>query len=526
MPSLSIQNLTYRFDNGDTLFSDLSFTLDDKITGLVGRNGTGKSVLAALLSGEKAPFSGSITPFCRIGWLQQIGTEKKLFDQKTVCDFLGVKNKLEALSRVSEGKCTPQDFELIGDDWLLRKNIEHHLSFLGLPSDPFILCHTLSGGQLTRLALYQLLQSDYGYLILDEPSNHLDEQGKKWLIEQMKHFNGGILIISHDRDILRHVDDIFELNSLGIRYYGGAYDAYAKQRSHELTHQEQRLDHAKTQIKQMRQTMQKNREKAQQRAKQGKQTARSGSQAKVLLNSKKQDAERASGIRESNQSRQLTQLQGHLGQLNKQHEVLKPQSFSLGKVEKRVSRILDIVGVHLPYVDREDSLTFSINFGEKIHLSGANGSGKSTLLKAIMGHLEPVQGHIQVRAGLYYLDQHFTLLDQTKSAQENLALFCPHLTQTDQRTLLAGVGLRRERANQAVATLSGGEKMKVAMLTISHQPGDILLLLDEPNNHLDLDSRLMLAQALHDFTGSFLIVSHDQDFIKDSGVTGTICLDT
>lgn len=92
------------------------------------------------------------------------------------------------------------------------------------------------------------------------------------------------------------------------------------------------------------------------------------------------------------------------------------------------------------------------------------------------------------------------------------------------RTLLAGIGLKRERADQAVATLSGGEKMKVAMLAISHQPCDTLLLLDEPDNHLDLDSRLMLAQALRDYTGSLLVVSHDKDFIADIGVTGEICL--
>ncbi|MDG9669285.1 ATP-binding cassette domain-containing protein [Hahella sp. CR1] len=525
MASISVQNLTYRFDNGDTLFSDLTFTLDDKITGLVGRNGAGKSILAALLTGEKTPYSGSVTTFCRVGWLRQIGAEEKLVQHETVSDFLGVRDKLEALSRVAEGGCESHDFELIGDNWLLREELEQQLLALGLPVDPFLPCQALSGGQLTRLALHQLFQSDYGYLILDEPGNHLDEQGKHWLIEQMRRFNGGVLIISHDRDILRCVDDILELNSLGVRHYGGAYDVYAEQRANELASQERRIDHAKTQIKQMRQTMQKNREKAQQRAGQGKQVARSGSQAKILLNNKKQDAERAGGARESNQNRQMAQVQDQLSKLNKQHEMLKQQSLSLGKTEKRVSRILDITEVRLPYIQQENDITFSVDFGEKIRLSGANGSGKSTLLKAIAGRLSPLQGDIQVRAGLCYLDQHFTLLDTAKSAQENLAHFCPHLSETDQRTLLAGIGLRRERADQAVATLSGGEKMKVAMLAISHQPGDTLLLLDEPDNHLDLDSRLMLAQALRDFTGSLLVVSHDQDFIADIGVSGEISLD-
>ncbi|WP_235611008.1 ATP-binding cassette domain-containing protein [Candidatus Enterovibrio altilux] len=143
-------------------------------------------------------------------------------------------------------------------------------------------------------------------------------------------------------------------------------------------------------------------------------------------------------------------------------------------------------------------------------------------MKAIAGRLSPVHGNINVRAGLCYLDQHFSLLDNTKSVLENLAFFCPHLTETNQRTLLAGIGLKREKATQAMVNLSGGERMKVSMLAISHQSDNTLLLLDEPNNHLDLDSRLMLAQALRDFNGSVLVVSHDKDFIGDIGISRVI----
>lgn len=525
MASISVQNLTYRFDNGDTLFSNLSFTLDNKITGLVGRNGVGKSILAALLAGERAPYSGSVFTCCRVAWLRQIGAKEKIFQYETISDFLGVRERLEALSRIAAGGCDPHDFGLIGDNWLLREELEHQLLALGLPVNPFLPCQALSGGQLTRLALHQLFQFDNSYLILDEPDNHLDEQGKIWLIEQMQRFDGGILIISHDRDILRCVDNIMELNGLGVRQYGGAYDVYAAYHANELINQERRIDHVKTQIKQMRQTIQKNREKAQQRACQGKQVARSGSQAKILLNNKKQSAERAGGARESNQNRQLAQVQDQLIKLNKQHEMLKQQSLTLGTAEKSASRVLDITEVCLPYIQPEISITFSVDFGEKIHLSGANGSGKSTLLKVIAGQLPPLQGNIQVRAGLCYLDQHFTLLDSACSAKENLGHICSHLTETERRTLLAGIGLKRERADQVVSTLSGGEKMKVAMLAISHQPSNVMLLLDEPDNHLDLDTRLMLAKALRDFAGSLLVVSHDQYFIADIGVSREIKLD-
>lgn len=365
MVRIDVQDLSYQFKNGDTLFSSLTFTLGDGVTGLVGRNGSGKSILASILAGEAVPCSGSVTSSSRIGWLKQFGAEENPFQYETISDFLGVRGRLEALERVASGGCDPRDFELIGDCWLLREQLEKQMGSLNLPVDPFFLCQALSGGQLTRLALHQLLHSDFDYLVLDEPSNHLDEQGKVWLIEQVQEFNGGILIISHDRDILRCVDDILELNSLGIYRYGGNYNVFVEERANRLASQERRIKDAKKKIKQVHHTIQNNREKAQKRAVQGKQVAGSGSQAKILLNNKKQDAERAVGAKESNQDLQLRQAQIHLDALKKQHEALKQQKLPLGKTEKHVTRILDVTEISLPYNSRQDSITFSVNFGEK-----------------------------------------------------------------------------------------------------------------------------------------------------------------
>ncbi|MCH9692072.1 MAG: ATP-binding cassette domain-containing protein [Gammaproteobacteria bacterium] len=525
MVSINAQNLTFQFANGNTLFSDLNFSLNNTVTGLVGRNGVGKSILAALLTGDKAPYSGSVTRSCNLGCLRQIDADEKIFHYATISDFLNIKEKLCALARITAGGSDPRDFDLIGDQWLLREQIEQQLQLMGLPANPFLPCESLSGGQLTRLALHQLFQEEYDYLILDEPSNHLDGPGKAWLNAQIQQFTGGVLVISHDRSLLRSVDHILELTGLGLYHYGGGYGVYAEQKANILSRQQQRIDDAKADIKQIQRTAEKNRQKMQQRARQGKQLAGSGSQAKTLLDKQKNKAERSGGSRENTQNRQLGQMKDKLSGLLEQHERLKPQTFSLSQSEKRQSRILDVTDLRLPFIEQKTAITFSVAFGEKIQISGANGCGKSTLLKTIRGELSPIQGNIHLHIGLCYLDQHFTLLEHTKSAQENLAALCPHLSITDQRTLLAGVGLRREQADKRVANLSGGEKMKAAMLAVSHQLDNTLLLLDEPDNHLDLDSRQMLAQALRDFNGSLLVVSHDQDFIKELALDEEICLD-
>lgn len=524
MVSISVQDLTYRFENGRTLFCDLTFTLDNQITGLVGRNGAGKSRLAALLAGECLPYSGSVNSSSKVGLLQQVTTLDSVLEYERVSEFLGIHEILEALDRITAGGCDPNDYDLIGDRWLLKAGLEQQLDKLGLPTNPYMLCNALSGGQLTRLALYRLFQSDYEYLILDEPSNHLDTKGRCWLIKQIQAFKGGVLIISHDRNLLRCVDSILELNTLGIRYYGGNYDVYIQQRNAELASQERRIEKTKAQLIKMRQTSQKNREKAQQRACQGKQKARSGSQAKILLNNNKQNAESSLGARENNDSKRIAQTEAELKAFSQQQEMVKPQSFALGKVKKRIARILDVTEVFLPFSYQRQAISFAINFGEKVRLLGANGSGKSTLLRVITGDVLPKRGEVRVRSRLCYLDQQFQLLDNNQSALENLATLCAHLNETNRRTLLASVGLNRERADQQIATLSGGEKMKVAMLAVSYQAGDTLLLLDEPDNHLDIDSRAVLAQALRSYTGSVLVVSHDQDFIDDIGITKEVIL--
>ncbi|MEF1341219.1 ATP-binding cassette domain-containing protein, partial [Vibrio rotiferianus] len=159
---------------------------------------------------------------------------------------------------------------------------------------------------------------------------------------------------------------------------------------------------------------------------------------------------------------------------------------------------------------------------DKVHLLGKNGCGKSTLLKTMLGKFSLQSGELKINTPFYYLDQHFGAIQPEISMLGNLMQHCEGMKESDARTLLAGIGFRRDSVFRLGSVLSGGEKMKLAMLIVSHQPTQPLLLLDEPDNHLDLDSKIMLAQALSAYRGGFILISHDQDFAAESGVSRSI----
>ncbi len=170
------------------------------------------------------------------------------------------------------------------------------------------------------------------------------------------------------------------------------------------------------------------------------------------------------------------------------------------------------------------NISLDIGRNEVIAFIGPSGCGKSTFLKTLLGQFSLSQGDLQLNTPLYYLDQHFGTIHPDLSVLDNLMELCHGIKESDTRTLLAGIGFRRDSVFRLGNMLSGGEKMKLAMLIVSHQPEQPLLLLDEPDNHLDLDSKIMLAQALSSYRGGFILVSHDYDFAIESGVNREVSL--
>ncbi len=168
---------------------------------------------------------------------------------------------------------------------------------------------------------------------------------------------------------------------------------------------------------------------------------------------------------------------------------------------------------------RAQPINLQLSAKGRLRLCGRNGCGKSTLLHVIAGKQNLIGGEIRVNTSVFYLDQHFGLLDESRSMLDNMMLFCVGLQESDARTLLAGIGFRRDSVFRFVEQLSGGEKMKLAMLVVGHQAESPLLLLDEPDNHLDLDSKRLLACTLQAYQGAFVLVSHDDEFVAECGVS-------
>jgi ATPase subunit of ABC transporter with duplicated ATPase domains len=519
MSLISLHAASFSLPDGTPLFDNINLSFGPGRTGLIGRNGIGKSTLLDLMEGSAEPASGSVA---REGRIRRLRQEMPGDPRATVADAFGMKDRLDRLKRALAGEGSADDIADI--DWTLDERLAAALERVGLAGlDADVPQSQLSGGQRTRLALAALTFDAPDMILLDEPTNNLDRDGRALVIDLMDQWRGGAVVVSHDRELLRHMDRIVELSSLGLKSYGGNWDDYRQQKEVERQAAERAFQSAESAADAARRQAQITQERQERRAATGRRARAKGDAPKILLDAR---AERAEGTATHNRQiagRRESELARKVAEADAARERFRTLDLSLPSPGLAASRqMLAFEGVTAGYDTARPVLrnvSFAIAGPERVAITGPNGSGKTTLLKLATGAMEPISGLVRRPVPAALLDQHASLLDPALTILENFRRINPGDGDNACRAALARFLFRAAAAEKPVAVLSGGEKLRAALACITGggEP-PLLLILDEPTNHLDLDSIAAMEAGLNGFRGALLVVSHDEDFLRAIGI--------
>ncbi|ATE63025.1 ATP-binding cassette domain-containing protein [Rhizorhabdus dicambivorans] len=518
--SITLSNLAWSTPDGRPLFSGLDLGFTAERCAIVGRNGVGKTTLLRLIAGELAPRAGRIAISGTIGTLRQI---VDVAPDETIADLFGVRAALALLARAEAGIATID--ELADADWEVEARLAAALASVGLDVGPETPLIRLSGGQRTRAALAAAIFARPDFLLLDEPTNHLDREGRDAVIALLSNWRGGAITVSHDRELLGHMDAIVELTSLGATRYGGNWSAYEARKAIELEAARHDLAHAERRSAEVARQAQLTAERKQRRDSAGARKAAKGGMPKIVLGAMQRRAEESGGANARLAERQRDEAAADLAGARARIERLTPVRVDLARTGLVADRVvLRLAGIAAGY-DRAagpllDGLDLEIRGPERIALTGPNGSGKSTLLAIADGRLAPWAGTVHRPVASALLDQNVGLLDPALSIAGNFALRHRQATVNGCRAALARFGFRAEAAEQIVGSLSGGQRLRAGLACVlGGEAPPPLLLLDEPTNHLDLNSIAAVEAGLRAYDGALLVVSHDEAFLDAIGIT-------
>ena len=534
-PFVSADRLGLTLPDGRRLFDGLTLACSKERTGLVGANGVGKTLLLDLLVGARPPTSGTVSRNGRLAYVRQGGGRGLPAASETVADRLGVRERLDALERVLAGGSDPADFERIGaDGWDLPERTRAQLARLGLSrlglGRPV---GSLSGGERTRVALAGALLREPDLLVLDEPTNDLDVQSRAALLEAIETHRSGLLVVSHDRELLRRVDRILELSPGGVREYGGGYDEYRRIRDAEARAAELELGAAEAARRRATEETRTVRERQERRAARGKRARAEGGVPKVLLNSMRNRSQNSTGRigkvmdqAERAAAERVTAARARLEEVQTLRMDVVPSGLPSGK------DVLVLEDVAYTPPGGPDPLLRGVDLvmrgAERVALTGPNGSGKTTVLEIVMGAVAPDRGVVRMgvpRASVAWLDQAVRTLEPGWTVLECFRAAHPEWDEGRARHVLARYLFPGEAALVPVDRLSGGERMRAGLACVLGGPRTPwLLVLDEPTNHLDIRSLETVERAVAEYDGALLVVSHDADFLEAVGVERRLSL--
>lgn len=511
---ISLENIS-KFYNGNQILKNISLTIEDSDRiGLIGINGCGKSTLLKIITGREEPETQpepniphiALTKGTTIGFLEQnSGLDRSstiIEEMRSVfSDLLETAERLrelEALMAEPNAHSDEKRFAEISaeydrktayfeanDGYLINVNITKVLNGMGFPAEMYDrVISTLSGGEKTRLALAKLLLENPKLLILDEPTNHLDFGTIMWLEDYLQDYKGALLIVSHDRYFLdKLTTSICEIERGILKRYKGNYSTFAVQKQADVTRQLKEYEAQQEEIAKLQDFVDKNLVRAS-----------TSNMAKSRI--KKLEAMEII---------EKPVLYEKSAKIKFEYDIVPP-------IDLLTVKNIDIsVGSGTDRKTLADSVSFEVKRGEKLGIIGSNGIGKSTLLKIIQRKLPCSHGIIEwtKNVKISYFDQENAQLDMNKTVMDEVHSRYRTMSDREIRSLLGCVRLVGENVFKRVGVISGGERAKLCFAIMMLERGNVLIL-DEPTNHLDIDTKEVLEQALCEFDGTIIFVSHDR----------------
>jgi ATPase subunit of ABC transporter with duplicated ATPase domains len=536
-PAIILDRVSFSWPDGTQALADVSGSFGTGRTGLIGRNGAGKSTLLRLIADELTPSAGHIARTADAAYLPQRLT---LDVGRPVADLLGVGDTLRALRAIESGDADPRHFDGVGNDWDVEARAHAALAEAGLAPDMLERSvGQLSGGEAVLTAIAGIRLRGAPIALLDEPTNNLDRDARARLYEMVRSWRGALVVVSHDVALLELMDDTAELYGSELSVFGGPYSQWRAWLDAEQ-------DAARDAERAARQAV--NREKRQRieaettiarRQQMGRTASAEKREPKIIMNGKKRAAQVSAG-----------KLRG---------EKADREAAAREVLDTAERRVRDDDGVRIDLPDPgvpagrriatigDGRRSWVIQGPERVALVGPNGAGKTTLVEALLrsgmdgagdsgssGAAEPgpdrpspadwqVELHTD-RVG--YLPQRVDGLDDDASVLDTVAAAAPRVGTVELRNRLARFLIRGAAVDRQVATMSGGERFRVALARLLlADPPPQLLVFDEPTNNLDLDTVDQLVDALAAFRGAVLVVSHDDAFLDRIGVDLVLELD-
>jgi ATPase subunit of ABC transporter with duplicated ATPase domains len=536
---LILQGVTYAHPNGDPLFSNLSLSLNkNEKVALIGNNGAGKSTLLKIMDGTILPSSGVVKNVSKPYYVPQVVGQ---FNDVSISQALHVEAKRKALNKILQGDVSEQNLAILDNDWTIEERCHEAFSHWNLDVGLDDSMSTLSGGQKTKVFLAGIHIHQPDIVLMDEPSNHLDGESRNILYRYITTTNHSLVVVSHDRTLLNLLNVTYELNRNGVTLYGGNYDFYSEQKQIEREALQHELKNKEKALRKAKEVERETLERQQKLDARGKRKQEKAGLPTIMMNTLRNNAERSTAKIKDVHAEKRNTISSDLSQLRKQLPDPSKMKMDLNSSSLHKGKVLvKAKNVNFTFFTKPESsikhpasnlwpqnLNFEITSNSRVVIHGPNGSGKTTLIKLILGELEPTIGTIE-RAPFrsVYIDQDYSLINDHLTVFEQVQQYNTAMEEHEIKIRLNRFLFGKDDWEKRCSSLSGGEKMRLMLcsLMVAEQAPDVIVL-DEPTNNLDLENVEILTNAINEYEGTLIVVSHDEKFLEEVGVEIRLTLD-